>query len=367
MKKNSNFKIRAVDVSSQRKVAKKSPMKLASGGRVMSRGDKTTINASTNKLLEEKVKVAKKIADEMIKIACLYAKKWGRTSSVGFISMYDQTGVDTVLDVEGVKDHLTNQKNKLIETIENGGVAPCGVKKGTPFNLSEDDFEDVVIEIFVKHMIRLGIAIADDENLTILEQVFRKTRDGIFIKSEEKGGISSNVARRARLSFENIKPAYTYGLDGWEKMFKELDQTVSSVELENVDSSEKDDDDSFYEPVNDFGDIRDIDGAEEGSAEYRMHLIRERDRSLIKRKKDCATSLSCEVCGFNFKEQYGDLGKDYCEVHHKIPLSLLKKSTRTELSDLAIVCSNCHRMLHRKRNEILTIEELRNKIKKKKP
>ena len=98
-----------------------------------------------------------------------------------------------------------------------------------------------------------------------------------------------------------------------------------------------------------------------------MHLIRERDRSLIKRKKDCATALSCEVCGFNFKEQYGDLGKDYCEVHHKIPLSLLKKSTRTELSDLAIVCSNCHRMLHRKRNEILTIEELRNKIKKKKP
>jgi 5-methylcytosine-specific restriction protein A len=52
---------------------------------------------------------------------------------------------------------------------------------------------------------------------------------------------------------------------------------------------------------------------------------------------------------------YGDLGAGFAECHHKLPLAAGER--RTLLSDLAIVCANCHRMLHR-RSPWLTVEEL---------
>lgn len=60
--------------------------------------------------------------------------------------------------------------------------------------------------------------------------------------------------------------------------------------------------------------------------------------------------LRCEVpgCGFEFKERYGELGKEFAEVHHIVPLGGRgSKARTTRLSDLAIVCANCHRMIHR--------------------
>jgi 5-methylcytosine-specific restriction protein A len=35
------------------------------------------------------------------------------------------------------------------------------------------------------------------------------------------------------------------------------------------------------------------------------------------------------------------------ECHHRKPLASLRPGQRTRLSDLALVCPNCHRMLHR--------------------
>lgn len=57
----------------------------------------------------------------------------------------------------------------------------------------------------------------------------------------------------------------------------------------------------------------------------------------------------CQVCGFNFKKIYGNLGDNFIEVHHLLPLSQIKKNYRVDpISDLIPVCSNCHSMLHRK-------------------
>ena len=69
---------------------------------------------------------------------------------------------------------------------------------------------------------------------------------------------------------------------------------------------------------------------------------------------------TCMVCGFNFEEVYGEIGKNYIEVHHVNPLSTLDESTIIHPeTDLVCVCSNCHRMLHRNRDRVLTIEELK--------
>jgi 5-methylcytosine-specific restriction protein A len=44
---------------------------------------------------------------------------------------------------------------------------------------------------------------------------------------------------------------------------------------------------------------------------------------------------------------YGELGEEFCEVHHLQPSSKADGVVKTELGDLSIVCSNCHRIIHR--------------------
>lgn len=90
------------------------------------------------------------------------------------------------------------------------------------------------------------------------------------------------------------------------------------------------------------------DEAEEGRVLYRQHLIRERDPRLARSKKNSAASLACEVCGFEFERTYGDLGRGFVECHHLVPLSG-SGPVKTKLDDLALLCSNCHRMAHKRR------------------
>ena len=69
--------------------------------------------------------------------------------------------------------------------------------------------------------------------------------------------------------------------------------------------------------------------------------------------------LSCKVCNFNFEAVYGEQGRDFIEVHHINPLSTLEKAIEINpKTDLVPLCSNCHRMVHRRRDKVLTIEEL---------
>jgi 5-methylcytosine-specific restriction protein A len=56
-------------------------------------------------------------------------------------------------------------------------------------------------------------------------------------------------------------------------------------------------------------------------------------------------SLACEACGFDFARTYGERGHGYIECHHVEPLHVGGEGPRT-IHDLALVCSNCHRMIH---------------------
>jgi 5-methylcytosine-specific restriction protein A len=100
--------------------------------------------------------------------------------------------------------------------------------------------------------------------------------------------------------------------------------------------------------------------AEEGGVLLRQHLRRERDPRLKNNKVAHArrrgTPIACEACGFDFYQTYGERGLDYIECHHRTPLSVVGEGT-TRLPDLALICSNCHRMIHRTK-QWLTVEEL---------
>ncbi|NQW24468.1 MAG: HNH endonuclease [SAR202 cluster bacterium] len=122
------------------------------------------------------------------------------------------------------------------------------------------------------------------------------------------------------------------------------------------------------EPVEATGAILSIDDefeAPEGSILVGYHRYRERNASLSRKKKASVLSktgtLACEVCGFVFKEKYGLLGQDIIDCHHIVPLAQLRPEKTTKLSDLSLVCPNCHRMLH-KGKDAPTLEALRDII-----
>ncbi len=71
----------------------------------------------------------------------------------------------------------------------------------------------------------------------------------------------------------------------------------------------------------------------------------------------------CKVCNFDFEDKYGDRGKNFIEVHHLKPVSELEGETIVDpKTDMTVVCSNCHRMIHRKKNDVLSVEELKRMI-----
>ena len=102
--------------------------------------------------------------------------------------------------------------------------------------------------------------------------------------------------------------------------------------------------------------------AEEGRVLSRMHLTRERSRKLVKERKKLAKAehgkLACEACGFDFLVAYGERGDGFIECHHTKPLSTLEPGGRTHVRDLAVICANCHRMIHA-RAPWLTVPELK--------
>jgi len=112
--------------------------------------------------------------------------------------------------------------------------------------------------------------------------------------------------------------------------------------------------DSIYEEV--------VTTTHEGKAKYVRHKTRERNPEIVKAKKREFIKhhgrLFCEACGFDFLTIYGTRGNGFIECHHNIPLHEEEHERVTKLSDLSLLCSNCHRMIHRKK-KWLTMGELK--------
>ncbi|WP_437305938.1 winged helix-turn-helix domain-containing protein [Sorangium sp. So ce388] len=102
----------------------------------------------------------------------------------------------------------------------------------------------------------------------------------------------------------------------------------------------------------------------EGEERGRFVLHRKRERGLRAYKIQQALTtnsgrLRCEVpgCGFDFVEVYGEKGYGFAHVHHLRPLASLRESQQVTAAELAIVCANCHAMIHRN-GECRPLEDL---------
>lgn len=137
--------------------------------------------------------------------------------------------------------------------------------------------------------------------------------------------------------------------------FKKIIESLSRyVKLETVSKGELID---LLNSIDDDIDIYDTEGRK------RVYQSIQYERSLKNRKKAIKIhGTRCLVCGFDFEKCYGELGKGFIEVHHIEAVSTGGERVVNPETGLIPVCPNCHRMIHRKKNEQLDIESLKKVI-----
>ena len=109
---------------------------------------------------------------------------------------------------------------------------------------------------------------------------------------------------------------------------------------------------------------------EEGTRRVRNVQVYERSKKLREAAINRYTikgHLACTVCSFDFSAVYGERGKGYIEIHHQKPIFQYEdqdtaKFLEQALQNVAPLCSNCHRMIHREKNAPMPVEELRQLI-----
>lgn len=106
--------------------------------------------------------------------------------------------------------------------------------------------------------------------------------------------------------------------------------------------------------------------ANEDSTEYypegsrQSVLVNKYERNTRAREK-CIEyhGVICKACGFDFEENYGEVGEGFIHVHHIVPVAEIGESYQVDpINDLIPVCPNCHSMIH-KRKPPYSINEIR--------
>ena len=170
------------------------------------------------------------------------------------------------------------------------------------------------------------------------DDVLKKELPGWFEKFSESEEIKDEppVIRFEKLTSEKD----TYSID-----FIYLDLIEQDVEAEKLEES--------------------FETKPEGSVKKYYGKRYERDPKNRKKAIELH-GTTCAVCGFNFEKVYGERGKGFIEVHHTEPLgSLSEEKIINPQTDLVPVCSNCHRIIHRRKDHVLSISEVKELLSKK--
>ena len=94
----------------------------------------------------------------------------------------------------------------------------------------------------------------------------------------------------------------------------------------------------------------------------KSHIETEQKKRNPQLRKACLDhyGYQCQCCGMDFESLYGDAGIRFIEVHHLKPISTYEdEHTVNPLTDLVPLCSNCHSMIHRGQDGVMTLQELR--------
>ncbi len=101
-----------------------------------------------------------------------------------------------------------------------------------------------------------------------------------------------------------------------------------------------------------------FEGIVEGIA--RESIVLSRTRSAVLRREALRQSRGiCEGCGLNFSTLLNGRGLRALQVHHKQQLALRDTPEATAIGDLAVVCANCHAIIHTDPKAAMPVEELK--------
>lgn len=166
--------------------------------------------------------------------------------------------------------------------------------------------------------------------------------------------------------FETVNASLNQGIstrlisegDASNNLMNEIQKTLDSLIQSDLESTIQSD--IYAEDVENGKGLNDL--IKEGRAGY--YYGKKYERNPINRKRAIEIhGLVCKACDFDFEKFYGEHGKNFIEIHHIKPLSTLDEEMVIDPEyDLVPLCSNCHRMVHRKKENVLSVEELRNII-----
>ena len=103
---------------------------------------------------------------------------------------------------------------------------------------------------------------------------------------------------------------------------------------------------------------RSYEGIIEGIARESVVLSRSRSATLRREALRLSGGV-CEGCGVDFTVILNGRGLRALQVHHKAQLALRETPEATSLKDLAVVCANCHAIIHTNPKEAMPVEGLR--------
>jgi len=203
------------------------------------------------------------------------------------------------------------------------------------FKLKPNQFEETNSQVI--ELSRLLNKMADILNL----QKTEKFRNPVGVKSKlnnflflDTGKGRSNVGTNDRMIWKEFSKKQ-------ENLLQEAKIIRQGIEEKNI-------------PLQSSQSLMDQEASEfpEGNIRYYMHKKRERNTKFVRQIKNNAEKkglLHCEVCGFDFYFIYGNVGKGFIECHHLKPLSEYDPNEKTSKENLVLICSNCHKMVHKYR------------------
>jgi len=183
-----------------------------------------------------------------------------------------------------------------------------------------------------------------------------RNNSGVYMKMMNLRGFDDRYTGSGlKASSKGDRDVWDYFLNKPKELKRTANKIKDYIESDEVDIDINVDIDSEFE-----------EESSEGKVVTRTHQTYERDTKLVRKKKERVLkekgNLTCEVCDFDFSVLYGERGKDFIECHHTKPVSEIGEKGKTNIDDLALLCSNCHRMIHRRRPWI-SVSDLKKLIK----
>jgi len=204
---------------------------------------------------------------------------------------------------------------------------------------------------------------------------FNGTSHHISVGKELAGKIGISQDNQSIKLFADKRPcgtgslnAQTRFLTGVSEIFSELHINLDDAQKVSIKAQGRHCENSswelhFWRDGEVFGEET-IDSSKLEEGNVRQILVNVHERSLYARDS-CIKhhGAACKVCGFNFEDIYGEIGKDFIHVHHLRPLKGIDARYQVDPEkDLVPLCANCHAMAHR-RNPSYSVDELKQILK----